>query len=624
MIQKMTKITLLFLSPIKNKILKELQELGIVHLETEQTDVSQEIISLESELNRLVRAGQVLKNLTAESDTADFRQPYNGTVMELTKVVERTTAALDKAKGQIKLKTTELESVQLHGYLSADFRKAMEESGYYIDSYIADKKDAEAMAEEMEGGKDPEKAIQFVELFEDKGKTGFLIIYPLGNRPAVDASRLHLSEKSSSELNAELEDINNSVKSLRESINALVKSRGFLERETAERRNHLALLLADKGTVEAVDGEVTVLKGWIPSEDSEKLELYLSNQEIVYYLEKPSFEDPAPIKLKNSRYTRLFEPIMRIFSLPNYQELDPTPYFAPFYMLFFGLCVADMGFGLLMFVSVLAALLFIKKKSLKPLLYLAAILSLSVMVGGLFLDDFFGLHLTELMPKGSFFQKIILFKTQNDAMLLAIMLGFIQVTLGYVLRIIIQVRKHGPAGAGKPLGVIFIILGTILIALNAEGPSFAIGPFALGIVAASLPSPHLIGLGLITFGVVLILFLGSLKHKIYIRPFVGLWELYELATGLPGDILSYLRLFALGLAGGLLSFAVNQIALSVRGDSLLGIIPFVLILIIGSALNLGIGLLSAFVHSLRLTFVEFYKAVGFKGGGIEYSPFQIK
>jgi V/A-type H+-transporting ATPase subunit I len=103
-----------------------------------------------------------------------------------------------------------------------------------------------------------------------------------------------------------------------------------------------------------------------------------------------------------------------------------------------------------------------------------------------------------------------------------------------------------------------------------------------------------------------------------------LWELYELASGIPGDILSYLRLFALGLSGGLLAEAIVHISLLVKGSSPLGYIPMVLVLLFGSLLNLAIGLLSAFVHSLRLTFVEFYKAVGFKGGGVEYSPFKIK
>jgi V/A-type H+-transporting ATPase subunit I len=177
-----------------------------------------------------------------------------------------------------------------------------------------------------------------------------------------------------------------------------------------------------------------------------------------------------------------------------------------------------------------------------------------------------------------------------------------------------------------PIGTILLLLGgTSFLVINlAKG--LKIGPIPVYGMISSIPHAQSACIGMLATGVLLILLFNSIEHKMafFLRPLMGLWELYGLLTGLPGDILSYLRLFALGLAGGLLGHAVLNIALMVKGNSPLGIIPMVLVLLFGNALNLGIGLLSAFVHSLRLTFVEFYKSIGFTGGGTAYEPFKIK
>ena len=137
-------------------------------------------------------------------------------------------------------------------------------------------------------------------------------------------------------------------------------------------------------------------------------------------------------------------------------------------------------------------------------------------------------------------------------------------------------------------------------------------------------STNLLNLVMVVFFGLLLFLFNSLEKKILIRPLTGLWELYELLTTVPGYILSYLRLFALGLAGALLGETTIKLAEMVRGHSWVGIVLMVLVFLLGSLINFAIGLLSAFVHSLRLTFVEFYNSLGFKGGGVSYEPFEFK
>jgi vacuolar-type H+-ATPase subunit I/STV1 len=320
---------------------------------------------------------------------------------------------------------------------------------------------------------------------------------------------------------------------------------------------------------------------------------------------------------------------------------------------------------------------------MRKLLALGMVLAVSVMVAGVLLDDYFGArpvveyehelaleaaaekagtaHATETThaaetaapaadategleapatagsaPKHQpadpgILKDLALFRQQKDAMLLPMLLGVIQVVFGWALRIRNQTRHHGWQGFGQPTGNILIMAGVVFYLLPAilipmlfhyDSAQLTIGPLPVGQWMTALPLA--VGQGLLIGGIALVLLFNGLENhtKIFLRPLTGLWSLYELVQGLIGDILSYIRLFALGLAGGLLAESFNNIAMGIVKDAQ-GPLPFLFmtaILLLGHTINLGIGLLSAFVHSLRLQFVEFYKAIEFKGGGVEYDP----
>ncbi len=402
----------------------------------------------------------------------------------------------------------------------------------------------------------------------------------------------------------------------------------WLEAEVQKESDQVLRQVSSLSLEEGAGGTLLVLEGFFPKEDESTLHSKLKALSMVSLVTDPDHADDVPVSLKNDPFTRLFEPIMKIFSLPNYRELDTTPFFAPFYTLFFGLCLADVGYGVILFVAAVAGLLFLKKTNLRPYLILGVIFSISVIFSGIILNDYFGLKVGEGEEGVAFpsstsatLSSIAWFKQQNDAMLLPLLLGVIQVLFGLVLRVINQVKHLGPLGALQPIGTISLFFGTLVTTLPLLGPQFSIGPVPVGYwFSWFLPG---VGYGFIGMGVALILLFNGLENgtKIWLRPLTGLWKLYELVTGMPGDILSYLRLFALGLAGGLLAEAVNNIAfMMVSGSGVGQYLAMVAVLIIGHGLNLGIGLLSAFVHSLRLTFVEFYKSVEFTGGGLEYHP----
>jgi V/A-type H+/Na+-transporting ATPase subunit I len=388
------------------------------------------------------------------------------------------------------------------------------------------------------------------------------------------------------------------------------------------RRQH-----AEEGLEDALDGVLCVVRGWFPAAMEEQVNEFFRTHDEVYFIDDPGHGDNVPIKLKQTWFTRMFQPIMRVYSLPQYGELDPTSFFAPFYALFFGLCVADGGYAILILGILLFGFSRLRKSKMAPMLGLAAILGVSILVGGIILDDFFGIRpVTEGIPQYAWLTPFAFLRKQTDAMYFPIMLGFIQICLGYVLRTINRIRHIGWTGGLMSLGVLSVIVSIIMLILTAVGPNFTIGPLPIGRLGIGISTTTcLVPLAL---GLFLILFFNGVESgtKWFKRPLKGLWNLYELVTGLPGDILSYMRLFALGLAGGLLAEAVNEIAFKMVQGSQdpLSYLGMVLVLAFGHGLNLGIGLLSAFVHSLRLTFVEFYKAVEFKGGGSRYDAFRIE
>jgi len=220
------------------------------------------------------------------------------------------------------------------------------------------------------------------------------------------------------------------------------------------------------------------------------------------------------------------------------------------------------------------------------------------------------------------------------SMTFAIIVGILQVMFGFILQVINKVKSNGIQAGFQPLGVFCILSGLfIILSPVLKETEIPLVKF-LGKLLNSIPSSNitlfgmenlkLTGAILLGVGILFVLLFNNIDKPIFVRPFLGLWELYGIVTGIPGDVLSYIRLFALGLAGGLLGHAFNQIALMLKTNigGVGGIIGMLLIMIFGHSLNLALTALGAFVHPLRLTLLEFYKSIGFTGGGKVYAPFK--
>ncbi|MDN5328507.1 MAG: V/A-type H+/Na+-transporting ATPase subunit [Bacteroidales bacterium] len=403
------------------------------------------------------------------------------------------------------------------------------------------------------------------------------------------------------ELNARLDAINSELDTMAATCIPLLED--FARRLSSEMEYEIVV----SNTLSEADDKLKILEGFAPVEAANEVEKFCNDHEIFFLRTDPSPEERVPILLRNGNFARLFEPISRLFSLPKYTELDLTPFFAPFFMMFFGFCLGDAGYGL---VVLLGATLYKKFKaspSLKPYLSLAQWLGLATVIFGIVSGTFFGINLIE--ANISWLENVKkYFLDSNKMLVLALILGGVQIVFGMMVKVLNITRQQGFKYALSTIGWLIVILGMVV-------RYFLIS-------AQILPADdQWLMYGVLGAGGILIFLLNDPDANVFVRVGKGIWDVYGVVTGIFGDLLSYIRLFALGISSAILGLVINSVGMSMLDIPYVGPVVFVIFLTIGHVANIAISSLGSFVHPMRLTFVEFYKNAGFTGGGKEYQPF---
>lgn len=352
----------------------------------------------------------------------------------------------------------------------------------------------------------------------------------------------------------------------------------------------------------------TLIQGWVPIKFNEKFTAIV--KDILgedYYLNFEDVKDEeiedVPISLENNDLNASFQSVTEMYALPRYDFIDPTPFVAPFYLIFFGMMVADMGYGLLMLIGTIIALKYFHfDDGMKSMVKFFHYLSYPTIAFGAIYGAFFG-DLLPNLPK--------LIDTNKDVMTvlaMSVAFGAIQIVFGLCIKAAVLIK------VGKPLDA-FMDAGSWLITL------FSLGAMAAGMFL-NIPVLKNVGIGGAIVGALLIVFTqGRMMATTGGKIGQGLYELYGI-TSYVGDLVSYTRLMAIGLSGGSIAGAVNLIMGMIPGP--LGVFVFgPLIFIIFQTVNLGLSLLSGYVHTLRLTYVEYFGKF-YDGGGKAFKPFESK
>lgn len=630
MIEKMKKLSLLIYHSSRDKFLTDMQKLGVVHLEVNSSAQDEKITSLNNSITHYKKIEKLLKEQAKTLKIKPEQKAYNDEIDKLLHTIENEERKLDDLTTIAEDMRKEIALITPWGLFDPLNITRLNEIGLDIKFYATPKSKFEKI--------DKENLIYDV-ISREKGYVYFIVIYREGEEvreiEAVEAKfpleNLHQLENKLAKLNEEIEQQQQVLNNYCKYLDIITEHRTLIEDE-------LSYYIASASLEEEVEGKVLIITGWYPIKNENNVTTLLDKEDVVYLIDEPTEEDNVPVKLKNGPFARLFEPITKLHSLPQYTEVDPTPFFAPFFAAFFGLCLADLGYGLVM-TTIVMILLFMKKlKNMRPILLLGLAVSITTIIGGIILDTFFGqgtlTYMTQksILPGG--LNNVMILRDLNSAMAFALFIGITQVVIGILIHIKNRITIFGFLGIFHPLGSLCILFGGLLLLIKDSfiilGPLLSNIPNDTAII--TLNNSHLtvkttIALTSFILGFLFIFFFNNLDKKKGLRfGILWFWELYNVITGLLGDILSYIRLFALGLAGGLLGKSFNDIAFMVLDSAppVVNIIGMILIMALGHSLNFGLAALSAFVHPLRLILLEFYNNVNFTGGGLPYSPFKNK
>ena len=619
MITKMKKLTFLLTNSEYDQFISDIRNIGVMHVEELQNGASSEEFEnaktlktrLDNAISTLEFAEQTYKTDKQYSPVSlnDFKD-IKSSAEKLADKIETLTDSELKVKHEIDEVNKDIAKVEPWGQFSKEKLIQLSETGYKPEFWTCPKKMFK---------KDWVDNFFATVINEENNK--FFFITFSQEKPYITAENIILPDDNLDVLKSRKQKLENQLKDIQEEfLKISAESKEVIKAGIVENENDLSLSKVHLNAEAVADNQLKLMVGWIPEEKQDIVDKYLDEHKIFYEQEEPTLEDDVPVEIKNDKYSSLFEPILKMYSLPKYSDLDITPYFAPFFMLFFGLCLGDAGYGLI----VLAASVFLFFKSsekVKPYAKLGIYLGATTVVCGLLTGTFLGIDLRE--QNWAFLAPVRdLFINENNykifgyppMMVISVIIGLVQVLLGMVLAGKKAAKLYGWKFA---IGKISWVLGIIT----------AIIAFGLPAAGVILPQPVMYVLyGILALCVIGIFFLNSPGKNIFVNFGSGVWDTYGMATGLLGDLLSYIRLFALGLTGGVLGSVFNSLAFDLTDSMSWAIrwLPMLLILLAGHGINFGLCMISSFVHPMRLTFVEFFKNANFEGGGKEYQPFNLK
>ena len=602
MITKMKKLTFLVFYKEYEEFLERLRAMGVVHIQQkEQGQINNQ--ALQDDIHLLGRCNtalQVLEPLV--KPTGDSPATTQPTAAECNAVLDAYDALLaEKTATEQRLATLRKEQQVLAPW--GDFEpaniKRLTDAGYEINFFSCP---AKAFKEEWGSG------YNAIIVNRDKQKVYFMTVTAPGQVPDIDAELCRLPENSLSHLDTDIVDTEKSLAGFDDRLAALATDGVSTLQAAREGLNDNIDFARVRLTGEPVAADkLILLQGWAPAKSIDAIRAELDASGQFYEIDDPTPEDEIPIQLTNGKFAKLFEPLTKLYMLPQYNELDLTLFFAPFFMLFFGLCLGDMGYGLLMIVALPIFTKLFKLINPDFSKWLVVLFGASTILCGTLSGSFFGFSLYDLnIP---FVQKMkdLLYTDNSTMFTVSLCIGVVQILFGMIIKAINLTIQCGFKYALSTIGW-FVLLVTIIVAVLLKVP---------------FSSPVIIAF--IALGAIGILFFQSPGKNPLLNVGLALWDTYNMATGLLGDVLSYVRLFALGLSGGILANVFNSMAVGMSPKTpVIGFIVTALIFCVGHALNIFMNILGAVVHPMRLTFVEFFKNAGYTGGGEEYRPFGQK
>ena len=588
MIASMTKYSFILLNGMQEDLLAQLQELGLMDITRSSKPVDEQSRALLAEVELLSGLSSGLEKADIPEDTVP--EPMEG---DMVRLAGGMIMRYSEKQSEIRQLQKQLDDLKVWGTYDTATINSLKEAGVPLHFHILSNKSYKPEWEQ-------ENVLSVVAC--DKKQTWFVVAGEDHLPGEVPAPVQNLEE-----LQKELEEETRSFEQIERRIAGALQRMDELKQLREKAMQDLDMYLAHAAAVPVAEDSIVTLVGYAPTEQDAAVTELLDRLDVFYLKEAAVVEDNPPIQLKNNWFVRQFEMLTDMYGRPDYNEFDPTPYISVFFLLFFAMCMGDAGYGLALIIGGIL----LRKTGLKDMAPLVTILGIGTFIVGIVMHTFFGFDIALLPWIPSWLKAVMITGTIagfEAQMVLSLVIGVVHLCLAMIVKTVYATKNKGFLGSLGTWGWTLLIVGgvvlsslTLALSIPAAVTKWIV--IVLGVLSA---------LGIFLF--------NDIKRNPLKNIGSGLWETYNTVTGLLGDVLSYLRLYALGLAGGMLGKAFNDIAGMTLGDSAIGYFFFALIFLVGHALNLAMCCLGAFVHPLRLNFLEFFKNSGYDGKGRIYRP----
>ena len=585
----MTKYDFILMSGDMDAFLEKLQSIGVVDITRSAKPIDEHSEKLSSRAGVLRKALALLKDIEpaefAEKGSADYASDVIETVSEM-----------EAMQARIPVLQKEADDLVPWGHFDKASFDKLKEQGLKLHFYKA-----KAI--------DPAWKEQYAlsEISNIGGYSYFVVVsdsddydFPMKELPAPEKDYLALEK--------EIAALQDEIAKKGAHLAELKCREAAIQKELDKTLSKLDLHLAHVSGEKVAEDYITIFEGFAPKETEPALRDMLEKENVFYLVDKAKVDDNPPIKLKNNKFVSMFELLTDMYGRPKYDEFDPTVFISIFFMLFFAFCMGDAGYGLVLIVASLGL-----KKVLGNIAPLGITLGIATTVVGLLFHTFFSTDMLTWKCIPDAVKSCMLPSTIagfDGTMVLAILVGVVHICLAMIVKTYQSTKVKGFANSLGTWGWTLLIVGGVIVL------AFAL----IGVLDNAVATWAIIIIGILS--ALGIFFLNDLHRNPLVNMGVGLWDTYQMVTGLLGDVLSYLRLYALGLAGAKLGEAFNAIGVQALGDGGVNWIFFILIVVIGHVLNIAMCVLGAFVHPLRLNFLEFFKNSGYEGSGRKYKPLQ--
>ena len=631
MIVPMKKISLITMGDKKDETLKKLRKLGIVQIEISEgtgeklNQYNEQIALLE---RSLFSVGKPKKVKQVDIDT----QKALEIAQEIDTLIEENKSCVSKRTALI----TELERLKDWGDIDPADIENLAQKGIEVAFYEMPKSEYEALSDE----------VKTVKLFANKSTVKLVLIKNPELDPSLNEYQLVLPKLSTSEMRSKIDELSLQIQGVNEKISSytcyvesLKKAIKSLEKEVEFETYATGMDTENLSENEVKAVSVAYFKGFVEAEKIEELKKTAKENFWGLAVEEPTEEDNVPTKLKNNKFVSLIYPLTDFLgTVPGYFEYDISGWFLGFILIFFGIIFGDGGYGLL--ICAVAAIPILKslftKKDIQPAFLLVGLFGLSTVLWGTITCTWFGLS-PEQLPQwlkalsipvisNVYADKIwslpwtpegVGLTTAQNLQILCFSLALVQLTVAHIIGAVNNrksVKLLGDIGSILQLmGIYYLVLNLVV---NAEvfGFDLVLGGIPVGTVAIAL-----IGIGfVISFvfsnyaGSIIKSILASLKNIVSVL--LGVVNVFS-------DIVSYIRLWAVGLAGAAISATVNELAGPLFGNFLFMILAIVL-LVFGHGLNMILNILSVIVHGIRLNTLEFSSHLDMSWSGRKFKPFE--